>query len=33
MSKGGCVRVIKGEEVRGDDPIKYFLTVGVGNTS
>ena len=25
MEKGGCVRVIDGEEVRGDDPVKYFL--------
>ena len=28
MEKGGCVRVIKGEEVRGDDPVKYFLIAG-----
>ena len=33
MEKGGCVRVIKGEEVRGDDPVKYFVPAGVGTTS
>ena len=33
MEKGGCVRVIEGEEVRGDDPVKYFLSAGVGSTS
>ena len=33
MEKSGCVRVIEGEDVRRDDPIKYFLPVGVGNTS
>ena len=27
------VRVIEGEEVRGDDPVKYFLPTGVGSTS
>ena len=26
------VRVIEGEEVRGDDPIEYFLPTGVGST-
>ena len=30
MEKGGCVRVIEGEEVRGDDPLEYFLPTGVG---
>ena len=25
MEKGGCVRVIEEEEVRGDDPVEYFL--------
>ena len=25
MEKGGCVRVIEVEEVRGDDPVEYFL--------
>ena len=25
MEKGGCVRVIKGEEVRRADPVEYFL--------
>ena len=29
MDKGGCVRVIEGEEVRGDDPVEYFLPVGL----
>ena len=33
MEKSGCVRVIEGEEVTGDDPVKYFLPVGVGSTS
>ena len=33
MEKGGCVRVVEGEEVRRDDPVKYFLCVGVGSTS
>ena len=33
MEKGGCVRIIKGEEVRRDDPIEYFLPVGVRSTS
>ena len=33
MEKGGCVRVIEGEEVRGDDPVEYFLPTGVGSTS
>ena len=33
MEKGGCVRVIEGEEVRGDDPVEYFLPVGVGGDS
>ena len=29
MEKGGCVRVTEGEEVRTDDPVKYFFRVGV----
>ena len=29
MEKGGCVRVIEGEEVRGDNPVEYFLLAGV----
>ena len=33
MEKGGCVRVIEGEEVRGHDPVEYFLSAGVGSTS
>ena len=33
MEKGGFVRVIEGEEVRGDDPVKYFLPTEVGSTS
>ena len=28
MERGGCVRVIEGEEVRGDDPVKNFLPAG-----
>ena len=31
--KVGCVRVIKREEVRRDDPVEYFLPAGVGSTS
>ena len=30
MEKSGCVRVIEGEEVRGNDPVKYFLPGGSG---
>ena len=30
--KGGYVRVIEGEKIRGDDPVKYFLPMGVGST-
>ena len=33
MDKGGCVRVIEGEEVRRDDPVEYFLATAVGITS
>ena len=33
MEKGGCVRVIEGEEVRRDDPVKYLLPKGIGSTS
>ena len=33
MEKGGCVRVIKGEKVRGYDPVEYFLPAGVGSAS
>ena len=25
MGKGGCARVIEGEEVRGDDPVEYLM--------
>ena len=32
MEKGGCVRFIEGEEVRGDDPVEYFLPARVGGT-
>ena len=32
MEKGGCVRVIEGEELR-NDPVQYFLPAGVGSTS
>ena len=31
MEKGGCVRVIEGEEVRGDDSVTYFLPAKVGS--
>ena len=33
MEKGGCVRVIEGEEVRRDNPIEHFLPAGFGSTS
>ena len=33
MEKGGCVRVIEGEEVRRNAPIEYFLPAEVGGTS
>ena len=33
MEKSRCVRVIEGEEVRRNDPVKYFLPTGVGGTS
>ena len=33
MEKGGCVRVIEGEEVGGDDPVEYFFPAGVGSDS
>ena len=33
MEKSGCVRVIEGEEVKGDDPVEYFLPTEVGSTS
>ena len=33
MEKGECVRVIEGEEVRRNDPVKYFLPMGVRSTS
>ena len=33
MEKGGCVSVIDGVEVGGDDPVEYFLPTGVGSTS
>ena len=33
MEKGGCVRVIEKEKVRGDDPVEYFLPAWVGSDS
>ena len=33
MEKGGCVRVIEGEEVRRDDPVEYFLPAEVRSDS
>ena len=33
MEKGGCVRFIEGEEVRGDVPLEYFFPAGVGSDS
>ena len=32
MKKSRYVRAIEEEEVRRDDPIKYFLLAGVGST-
>ena len=29
MEKGGRGRVIDRNEIRGDDPIKYFLPMGI----
>ena len=29
MEKSRCDRVTEGEEVRGDDPVKYFLPTGL----
>ena len=33
MEKSWCVRVIEGEEVGGDDAVKYSLPVRVGSRS
>ena len=33
MGIGGCVRVIEGEEVRGNDPVEYILPAGIRITS
>ena len=33
MEKGRCDRVVEEEEVRRDDPVRYFLSTGVGSTS
>ena len=33
LKKGGCVRIIDGEEVRRDDPVEYFFLAGVRSTS
>ena len=33
MEKSGCVRVIEGEEVRGDYPVEYFFPAKVGSDS
>ena len=32
MKKSRYVRVIERKEVKGDDPIEYFLITGVGST-
>ena len=32
MEKGGCVKLIEGEEVRGDDPVEYFFPAGFRST-
>ena len=32
MEKSRYVRVIKGEEVKEDDPIEYFLFTKIGST-
>ena len=31
MGKGGCVRVVEAEVVRGDDPVEYFLSPTSGD--
>ena len=33
MGKGRYVKIIDGEEIRGDDPIEYFLPTGFRSTS
>ena len=33
MVKSRYIRIIEEEEVRGDDPIEYFLLTEVGSTS
>ena len=33
MEKGGCVMIVEGEEVKGDDLVEYFLPAGVGSNS
>ena len=33
MAKSRYIGVIEEEEVRRDDPIKYFLPMGIGSTS
>ena len=33
MKKGRYVRVIEGEEVRGDDSVEYLLPTRIGSTS
>ena len=33
MEKGGCVRVIEGEEVRRNDPVEYFFPAEIGSDS
>ena len=32
MEKSKYVTVVEGKQVRGDDPIEYFLPTGVGST-
>ena len=32
MEKSKYVKIIEGEKVRGDNPIEYFLPMGVGST-
>ena len=32
MEKSRYAKVIEGEEVRGDDPIEYFLPMGIRST-
>ena len=32
MEKGGCVRVVEGEEIRKYNPVEYLLPAEIGGT-